>query len=133
VSTRWVNIGAGGTPGPPTSDTIYDIIFSLYGLPQANIVMPWLTFVRQVDFDANFLDSKGTVGVNPTAQKTFTLTKNGSPAGTIVVATNGVVTFTTTGGIAIQFLAGDRLEITTPTTQDSTLRDVAFTLKGLWS
>ncbi len=107
----------------------YDIGFAPLGLPANALTYPWLTFTRTVEFAGNFSGSYGTVGTNPTATATFTVKKNGSTIGTIVVSTGGLVTFTASGGAVITFDAGDRMTLLSPA-QDATLSDVAFTIVG---
>jgi hypothetical protein len=114
----------GGGGGP------YDIVCSLAGKPDASEAVLEMTFTRTVNFAGNFSGSYGTVGTNPTSTATYTVNKNGSSIGTIVVSTGGVVTFTTTSGATQSFAAGDRLDVTAPGTQDATLSDAAFTLAG---
>ncbi len=108
----------------------YDVVCSLPGKPGASATVLLLTFTRAVTFAGNFAGSAGTVGTNPTATATYTVNKNGSSIGTVVVSTGGVVTFTTTAGATEFFVSGDRMTITAPSSQDSTLADVAITLAG---
>lgn len=124
--------GGGGGPVPETPATtkIYDVSWALEGLMPDDTVFPWTTFVRDVDFEGSFSGSAGSVEDDPTATATFTVNKDGAAIGTIVVATDGTVTFTTTAGSAVSFTSGDRLTITTPTIADATLTGPAFTLKG---
>lgn len=117
--------GATGASGANT----YDIIFSLVNGIPGPLTYPWITFTRAVNFLGNFSGSQGKVGTNPTATATFTLFKNGVSTGTIVVATSGAVTFTSTGGSAVSFASTDELTIQSPTA-DATLASIAFTLSG---
>lgn len=126
---------ASETPDVPAVDEdakAYDIVFSLPNKPTANFTYPWETLVRAVGFEANFFGSQGTVGTNPTSSATFTVKNNGMTIGTIVVSTGGVVSFLTTGSPAdsVSLAIGDRLTLTSPTSQDATMADVAFTLRG---
>ena len=108
----------------------YDLLVSQVGQPANGGKVFLLTFVRTVVFPGNFSGSVGTVGTNPTSTATYTIKKNGSSVGTIVVSTGGVVTFTSSGGLAVTFNSGDRMEIDAPTPQDATLADIATTLSG---
>jgi hypothetical protein len=105
-------------------------VVSFVAKPDAAALVFLLTYPRVVTFAANFAGSVGTVRVNPTATATYTVKKNGSAIGTIVVSTAGVVTFTTTGGAAQAFAVGDRMTVEAPSPQDGTLADAAFTLAG---
>ena len=108
----------------------YDVISGLPGKPGASAIVCLMTFTRTVVFAGNFAGSAGTVGTNPTSTATYTVKKNGSSIGTVVVSTGGAVTFTTTAGATETFNSGDRLEVDAPGSQDATLSDVAFTLSG---
>ena len=108
----------------------YDVVCSLVGKPSAGATVLLLTFTRAVTFAGNFSGSYGTVGTNPTATATYTVSKNGSSIGSAAISTSGVFTFTTTSGASQSFAAGDRLLITAPGTQDTTLSDVAMTFAG---
>jgi hypothetical protein len=120
--------GPAGPAGP--GSTLYDVVVSFVAKPDAAGLIFLLTFPRTVIFAANFSGSYGTVRVNPTAVATYTIKKNGTAIGTIVVSTGGVVTFTTTAGAAQTFNAGDRMTVEAPSPQDGTLADAAFTLAG---
>lgn len=122
IVTTWQQLAPATQP--------YDLPFSLYGQPAANTVYPWVTIARPITFPANFSGAVGTVATNPTASATFTVSKNGTSIGTIVISTSGTYTFTTTGGAAINCIAGDRLTMTSPTVQDTTLAGVSVTVTG---
>lgn len=70
----------------------------------------------------------GYSGTNATATATFSLKKNGAAAFGTVAFGSGSSTPTLTSASGATFAAGDRLTITAPTPQDSTLADVGFTL-----
>lgn len=125
ASGNLVDGGAAVTGSQP-----YDVVCSLPGKPGAGATVLLLTYTRTVSFPGNFSGSRGTVGVNPTATATYNVNKNGSSIGTIAVSTGGVVTFTTTGGAAQSFSAGDRMTVIAPGTQDATMSDVAVTFAG---
>jgi hypothetical protein len=108
----------------------YDLTCSLPGKPGPSAIVMLFTFTRNVAFAANFGGSAGTVGTDPTGTATYTVNKNGSSIGTVVVSTLGVVTFTTTGGATESFVSGDRMTIVAPSSQDATLSDAAFTISG---
>ena len=126
----------GGSPLQKFSfnyDATYDVIFAYIGQPPNAYVVQLIAFPIGVTFPANFANSVGFCGTNPTATATYTLKKNHSGAvttvGTVVVSTGGAFTFASTGGAAQSFVAGDVLEILTPVA-DLTLADVTFTLHG---
>lgn len=106
-----------------------DAYVYLGGLPTANTLVLKIVLGRAVTFPANFAGSKLHAGVAATASKVFDIRKNGSSVGSCTVAVSGTTaTFTSTGGTAVNFAIGDRLEITTPAVQDATLADVSITL-----
>lgn len=115
------------TPALPAQP--YDLVISLVGMPAANMTYLVLVFDRAVNFPADFAGSVGKVLTNPTAQRQFVINKNGAQAGTITVATDGTVSFATSGATQ-SFVAGDYLTIVTPDPQDASLADVSFTLAG---
>jgi hypothetical protein len=110
-------------------------IFTLVGKPNATFVYPWLTFPYPVNFAANFAGSAGNVLTSPTSSTvTFTIKKVSAgvttTVGTIVVASSGAVTFTSTGGLAISVVTGDYFTLTSPA-QDATLAGLMFALFGV--
>lgn len=113
----------GGTTAP------YDIGCFVPGLPDAGVTC--LTFVatRAITFADDFLGSRGFVGVNPTATAAFDILRNGSSIGSISISTGGAFTFNTTGA-GVSLAVGDRISLTTPSPQDTTLSNVSITLFG---
>jgi hypothetical protein len=71
-------------------------------------------------FPANFNGSSGRKlpsGVNPASTLTLDVRKNGTSVGSIVIATTGVVTFTTASGAPFSIVGGtDVLEVVGPAT-----------------
>jgi hypothetical protein len=107
-------------------------VSAVAGRPAAGQLVCIYTAAAAMIFPANFAtpDSKGSVGVNPTATATYTVYKNGATVGTVTISTAGVCTFATTGGVSFTLNAGDRLTIVAPGSQDATLADVGITLVG---
>lgn len=110
---------------------IYDVIFSLQGLPPLNTTYPVVVFELQVTFPIDFSGSEVGVLTKPTAPATYTVKKNGITVGTVVIAADGTFAFSSTVSEATVFSIGDMLTITTPNPQDATLADVAITLAGI--
>lgn len=108
----------------------YDIPCAFIGTPPSSQVMLLVTFARAVTFSANFSGSVGSAGTNPTATASFTVAKNGTSVGGVSISTSGVAAFTTTGGSALTFAAGDVLKVTAPSSADATLANVAITFIG---
>lgn len=107
----------------------YDVGCSITGKPDDNVEVMKFMAVRAIDFPDDFAGSYGHVGTNPTSTASFTIKKNGSTIGTISINTSGVFTFNTTGA-GTSLAAGDRISVQTPTPQDATLADVAWTFLG---
>lgn len=122
VNTGWIN--------PVTS---YDIVFTSTGKPPDNVRLRVEVFplnpdgtARSFSCPANMLGASGFAGTNPTSTSTWTLYDDGSSIGTMTISTGGAFTWSTSATV---FVGGsDRIDINTPTPQDSTLSDVAFTL-----
>jgi hypothetical protein len=102
----------------------------LTGSPTASAKVLAYSFGVAVTFAGNFSGSQGHVGTNPTATATYTVKKNGSSIGTVVVGTGGAFTFTTTAGASQSFSVGDYIEVFAPSSPDATMADVNFTLVG---
>jgi hypothetical protein len=111
-------------------DSSYDVVASFIGQPTNAALVFILTFTRNVSFQANWAGSEGTVGTNPTATATYTIFKNGTSIGTIVISPAGAFTFASSGGAAFSFVAGDRLTITAPSPADASLANIGITLAG---
>ena len=121
------NLVDGGVQG---AGQPYDLVCSLVGKPGAAAIVLILTAVRAVGLAANFSGSYGSVGTNPTATATYTIKNGSTTIGTVAISTSGVFTFATTSGTSKSLAAGDRLTIVAPTSQDTTLSDVGFTIAG---
>lgn len=87
---------------------------------------------RATTFPANFSGSRGSAAVAGTGvTATLSVQKNGATIGTVVYAVAAIVaTFTTTGGLAQSFAAGDRLTIVGPATANAALAGIAISLAG---
>jgi len=111
----------------------YDVICAFVGKPGAGAIVFLYTPPRTISFPVNFSgasgSASGTVGTNPSSTATYTIKKNGSTVGTVVVSTGGAFTFATSGG-AFSIGTTDRLVVFAPSSQDATLSDVTFTLPG---
>lgn len=112
-------------------DNHYDIGASYIGVPPASEPLLRIPFVRSVTFADDFSGSHGVVGTAPTSSAVFIIKKNGVQVGTMTFAGSATTaTFATSGG-ATSMVAGDVLLIEAPSSQDATLADVGFLLKGV--
>lgn len=99
------------------------------GKPAASAIVMRVPVGRAFTFPADMASSKGLAVAGATASATFSLKKNGTQFATMVFAA-GAATATFTASPATSFAVGDILEISAPATQDATLADVGFYLKG---
>ena len=79
---------------------------------------------------ANLSGSQVKVGTNATATFALDLQQNGTTIGTISIATSGTATLTTTSGTSKAIAIGDVLKVVAPGTADTTIANVAISLKG---
>lgn len=113
----------------------YPLAFELLDdvAPIASQIMGAHVFTEDVSFPANFAGSfgaMGTTGANPTTSFVAALEKNGVECGTMTISTAGAYSFASTGGAAVDFLAGDLLEVFAPATPDATAQHFVWTLVG---
>ncbi len=98
-------------------------------VPAATEIMRYVC-TEPTTFADNFTDSRGSIGVNPSATVTLNVYRNASVIGTISISTGGVFTFNTTGASSEVYAAGDYLSVVVATPSDATAANLAFTLKG---
>lgn len=138
----WVWDGAKWTASPMRARWIVGCFVP--GLLTASQLLLLQRLSKAVTFPANFdlylghlSEARGTVAA--TGSVTIAVQKATAAApgtftnvGTIVVAAGSMVaaTFTTTGGAAVSFAAGDSLSLVAPASADATFRDLAVTLVG---
>lgn len=97
--------------------------------PTASEVLLLHVFTKDVTFAANFAGSFGSCGTNPAAQFDIDVQKNGASVGTVSISAAGAVTFTSSGGAAVDFVAGDVMRLVAPAGVD-TAASVAATFEG---
>ncbi len=102
---------AGAFSGRPTS------------LQQFNYV-----FVGNRSLPLNLTGSHGAAGIAATGSTVFHIAKNGTNFGTMTFAASA--TTATFAATAQSFLPGDVLSVTAPSVPDTTLANIAWTLKG---
>lgn len=93
------------------------------------VILGWC-FAHAAVFAGNMAGSIGAVETNPTVNFCALVKKNGTNVGLINIGTNGVVSFTTTGGAAVSFAAGDVLKVVAPASADTTIAGITVTLVG---
>ena len=120
-------LASGGTSAAPTwRAEIYDLALSITGKPTASAIVLSFTTVRAFSLPSSFTSSVAVAGTAATGSTVFTISKNGSSIGTITFAISGTTgTFSGAGG---SFTSGDLLQVTAPSSQDTTLADIGITL-----
>lgn len=122
----WVELATGGGGGGITG---LDIGFYFPGGPPSpNQLLLKYVATRALTFAANFAEAQGHIGTNPTSSFVMTVSVAGVSVGTITVSTGGAFTFATSGGAAVDVVAGDQIEIAGPASADATAADIAATL-----
>lgn len=146
MAQQTINIGSTADDGTGDTiraggDKINDNFTELYGFgrpvaffftttPSASEVLALYVAADAFTIPANMVGSQVKVGTNPTATFAIDVQQNGSSIGTISIATDGTPTLTTTSGTAKSIAAGDVLKFVAPSSADSTIADVAITVKG---
>lgn len=123
----------GGTSFDGTADITqpFDVMAFYPGIPTASAKVMRIPIGRAVTFPANFAGSYFKASANATATTVFDVQKNGSSIGSVSIAAGGTTaTFTTSGGAAQSFAAGDLLAVIAPGTADATLADPGFCFVG---
>jgi hypothetical protein len=110
--------------------SLYFVPFGFAAKPTDGEDLFFGVFTDSVSFPANWSGSRASIGTTPTATASLEIRKNGSVVGTISISTAGVATFATTGGSAVNFVAGDSISVKAQATADATLANSAFTLRG---
>jgi hypothetical protein len=103
----------------------YDIAAPVFGKPAASEIVLRVRTQRAFTLDT-FYGYAATAAT--TASAVFTVTKNGSSIGTITFSTSTNASTTTVA--TTSFAIGDVLTITAPASQNATLADIDFFLKG---
>jgi Putative phage tail protein len=102
---------------------------SYAGSPTANQVVQRYVFAGTVRFPVGLSGSQGTAGVAATASTTYEIRKNGTNVGTMVFAASAT-TANFAMPLATTFMSGDVLTVVAPSTPDTTLANLAWTLVG---
>lgn len=127
VWSALVTAGDGGGEGGGGS---YSVPFGFAAAPAANEHLLVHVFAEPVTFPADFVGARSTIGANDAVDQTIDIRKNGVTCGTISITAAGAVTFTSAGGTAVSFVAGDRLTAVWSAVAGTTIINSAFTLLG---
>ncbi len=97
-----------------TTTEIYPVHLEFLGTPDAGQVIGMFILEDAVTFPANFtatgLNSSGSVKGNPAADYTISVQVAGDEKGTIVIDTDGLITWATTGGAAWSGVKYDQID-----------------------
>lgn len=114
---------------PFAGDPHFDVTTFVNAKPVDGDLVFKMVFARAFDLPSGLTGAKAHAGAAAAAVADFDVLKNGASVGTISFAISAT-TATFTMASATSFAVGDRIEITAPSPQDSTLADIAITLKG---
>lgn len=107
---------------------VYDFGMSFPGTPTAAQVMGKVIFPRAVNVPADFNGSVGGVDTAPAAAFEISVTKNGTEVGVVSIATDGVITFSTTGSETVLIAAGDIIRFVAG--DDATIEGITLAIRG---
>lgn len=111
-----------------STSQIYDIPGGIAGLPPIDAQVLAYYFPRPVEFPLDLAGSVAKVTSNATASTVFSIQKDGVQFATITFApADPIGQFS---GALTSFSAGEMLTVVAPSTQDTTLQGLYFTLTG---
>ena len=117
----------GSTAGTSSYEQLeYDIGAHAEFAPVANQVM--LRFRAPRAFTVPATGYQGGVATNPSANRDFTIQKNGSTFATVRFSSAGV--FSVVSATVTDFAIGDELRVTAPSTADTAMTGIAITIPG---
>ena len=107
--------------------TAEDVATWVRGKPDASEVVLRYVATHSITFPANLTGSQVKAATASTASKVFSVQKNGSEFATVTISASG--TTASFAGSSTSFAAGDVLTVVAPASQDTTLADIAITLR----
>jgi hypothetical protein len=107
----------------------YDIGVYFPGQPGAGVTLLQLVAPRAFTLPAGLTGSQGYAGTAPTAQADLDIRKNGTSIGTITFAA-AASTASFSFASEVTLVAGDRLAVIAPGSQDASLANISITFKG---
>lgn len=121
-------LAIGASPSAATGP--YDLGLYLPGQPEAGAVLLQYVAPRSFTLPAGLTGSQGYAGTAATAQADLDLQRNGASIGTITfAAASSTASFSLASETA--FVAGDRVLVVAPPSQDPTLAELSITFKGM--
>lgn len=119
------------TPGGSTTGGRFRLPFFFTAAPTASETISIIIADVPFTIPANFAGAQYVnVGTPPAATFTVTVKKNGATIGTITISNTGVVTLATTGGLAQNVAAGDKITFVAQAGVDASIANVAGMLWG---
>lgn len=138
IATKTVTVADGGTGATDAATArinlaidFYDIAGGTVGKPSASAIIATFVAPRAFTLPSGLTGSYARAGTAATGSATFTLKKNGTSIGSFAFAAAGTSAAFTFAS-STNFVAGDVLTVTAPSSQDGTLSDIGFTLKGTY-
>lgn len=113
----------------PIGKVPYDIATSYPGKPAASATVLSLVVARAFTIGASWESCQAKSGSGSSGTSTFTIKKNGASIGTFSFG-SGSSTATFSVSPSYDFVAGDIIVITSPSSVDNTLADVSIILAG---
>lgn len=110
------------------SNSVYDICLSIQGKPAAGANVLNFIAPRAYSLPSGLTGSRTHAATVAASTSVFTLKKNGTSIGTLTFPNSGANSATISFTSTVSFAAGDRLQITAPSSQDSALADISITL-----
>lgn len=115
------------------SSTVYDLALSVQGKPSAGANVLNFVASRAFSLPSGLTGSHTRAGTTATASSVFTIKKNGSSIGTLTFPNTGANSATVSFASDVSFSIGDLLQITAPSSQDTTLADISIVLAATLS
>lgn len=107
----------------------YQVAMTYLGTPSAQGYMGGHVFLDSVTFPVDFEGADGEVETNPGSDFVISIRRDNTEVGTATISTTGAYTFTSTGGVAVAFTAGQKLTFIGPDAVGAAA-DFCMTLEG---
>lgn len=126
-TTEWMFAGE-AVAGPAGTGDKYTIAIGVEGRPRDGGTLLRHVFEAAVTFASGLTGSRADADTASTGEAVFSITKNGSPVGTVTFDTSDTGSFAMAS--QTEFQAGDVIRVIAPSPRDATLADLSITLAG---